>query len=146
MNTDRFKRFAEFISVVYPVGDYPRVMSVADARGSLAKELEALGYYVTIVDPKVPAYLGHIKEEFRAEMAQDMDLVVGLKPDQATQEIVRAVRQCPVAVVPCCNYWPGHHGDVREAVRQEFSRLGAFVSEEVLDFPGRNIVITGEML
>ena len=45
------------------------------------------------------------KEKYLAEMADYYDLIVGLHPDAALQEVVLSALVRPTIVIPCCNFW-----------------------------------------
>lgn len=155
----RFEVFADWIEERFPPDRFRRVLDVAGGGGMLALELADRGYMVKVVDPRKsrpPArerrsrrnLLGlveYVQERFQPSMATEADLVIGLHPDGATKAICEAVDHAPVVIVPCCNYWPGHDGDVTNAVRAELSRRGACMMETTLPMNGRNLLIRGQI-
>lgn len=157
-DTKRFEILADWIEENYPAETHRRVQDVAGGGGCLALELADRGYIVEVIDPRktLPpkkvrkakrGLMGMVKrrrEEYRSDMALDADLVVGLHPDGATREIALAADHCPVVIVPCCNYWPGHHGDVANAVRFLWMHLGVCIREHDLPMTGKNLLLRAD--
>lgn len=110
----RFAVMAEWV-----MQNFPRCKSVLDVAGGsgvLSAYLAALGYDVTLVDPKgrlnpiarqIARKSGRAPRILRKPFGPDAppsDLILGMHPDEATIEIVRQAdaRMCYFAVVPCC--------------------------------------------
>lgn len=151
----RFEVLADYIEENYPAAEYRRVLDVAGGGGCLALELADRGYIVEVVDPRrtlppkkvrrakrnLMGMITRRQEPFQATMAKEADLVVALHPDGATEQAALASEFCPVVIMPCCNYWAGHEGDVTNAVREVFGRLRGVFSEIELPITGRNILL-----
>lgn len=142
-DNNRAKVFVDFIERNYPVDRFKRVLDVAGGAGLVSLELIKRGYDPIVIDPKRFRHskVSRMHRRFEAEMAKDADLVVAMHPDGATQEATRAARYAPSVIVPCCNYWPGHHGDVAEAVRQVLGEINGSYYEDELPISGKNLVL-----
>jgi hypothetical protein len=140
---------------------FPDVATIADVGGgdgTLAKLLRRMGYMVTTIDPapRDTAFraarrclcraaptadaCGYWPENFVASMAMEFDLVVGLRPCEATRETVLAAQHARVLIVPCCDKWgtrarfpPVYRSrkhkasevpDVKPTIRRVWKRLG----------------------
>lgn len=105
---NRHQIFAKFIRSQWPQARH--IMAVADGKGDLARSLAAEGIRVTIVEAK--PRLGKRRHRLITQQKRwfdefstiNADVVVGMHPDEATIEIVRAAtkQRKPWAVVPCC--------------------------------------------
>ncbi|MFH1849156.1 MAG: methyltransferase domain-containing protein [archaeon] len=85
-----------------------RVADVGGGKGHLNEILTAEGFAAVTIDPSFDCpELAGIPARYSAGMACEYDLIVGLHPDGATQEIVHSARTRPVVIVPCCNVWDG---------------------------------------
>ncbi len=84
------------------------IADVAGGQGLLSRILnKKYNYHAEVIDPRGFALKGVANREceYRADMAQYYDLIVGLHPDEATRPVVESARHKPVIVVPCCNFW-----------------------------------------
>lgn len=103
---ERFQVLADFVAGRFR--DVQYIADVAGGQGLLSRMLNKRhNFEAEVVDPRgwVMKGVSSRPEEFRAEMAGYYDLVVGLHPDEAIREVVRAALERPTVVVPCCNFW-----------------------------------------
>ena len=128
------------------------ILAVADGKGELARSLANKGFHVKVIEEK-PRFVGrthkritYIKGTFSRNNKISEDIVVGMHPDEATGEIIRAAvnNNKPWAVVPCCikgadarlmnscNYtkWLTH-----------LKTLGSDIRETRLKMQGKNIIL-----
>lgn len=126
-----------------------RVADVAGGSGLLAYELEKVGFDCTVIDTKPHAGatgIKTIKGEFKASsMATKFNLVIGLHPDSATEELAHAaVLGIPTVIVPCCWYWTGidSHGaaNVPGIIRHYWQKNHVPFWETTLKMNGKNLV------
>lgn len=139
----RFKLVADFIDRNFPLPKYKRILDVAGGvKGFLTRELLKRGYDSTNIDLRASA--GGIRESYKKEMGVDYDLVVGLHPDSATEEICKTSLAKPIVLIPCCKFWEGveSHGSPNQAetVRRFFKRAKIIYRETVLKMRGKNVV------
>lgn len=124
-----------------------KVADVAGGRGTLNEMLTLEGYDVVTIDPdlrfKNPCLVG-VNACFDHHMAIDYDLIVGMHPDGATEEIARAARYRPVILVPCCRIWEGVEmratRSIRGTVEKFFGLNGIPFDKDYLDISGPNVV------
>jgi len=83
------------------------IADVAGGQGMLTRQLNKQGYEAEVIDPRGWTLVGvpSRQEEYKADMADYYDLVVGLHPDEALREIVASASLRPTLVIPCCNFW-----------------------------------------
>jgi len=152
----RFEVLAGFVQ-----RNFPPPLKIADAaggQGNLSFILTQKGYDCTVIDPRKTnlskkerqisqrkgIQFKRIRSKFHSEMADDYDLVIGLHPDQATEEICRAAQFKPTIIVPCCKYWDGieSHGSASlpDTIRKFFRRNKIEWWETLLKMNGKNLV------
>ncbi len=83
--------------------------------------------------------------KFERKIAGKFDLVVGLHPDEATEEICAAtLGDSKAVIVPCCNYWKGveSHGSasLADTIRRYFDKHNVDYWETLLSISGKNLV------
>lgn len=151
---------ARFVARRFPRPETTTVLDVAGSTGVLGYHLAEHGYTVTVIDPRRKAvrrryrkaaqkagFISRLRYERRPLRADDAaDLLVGLHPDEATEDIVRqAVRlRVGFVVVPCCVL-------PRDGVRRSFENWcdylaglvgpGYEVHREHLPMEGANLAI-----
>ena len=113
----------------------------------LTRALSKKGNFICeLIDPRKTVVKGirHRTEEFRAEMADYYDLLVGLHPDEALRELAKAALTRPVVLIPCCNYWRGYK-ELLEVVEDFYRKSLVHFERLALDFKGpQNIAIVSE--
>jgi len=136
---------AEYITRHFPPPI--RVADVAGGNGTLNDILSVREYEVVTFDPNLRMKYPNRKGQavrFYADIALAFDLVVGMHPDQATEEIVYATKHCPIIVVPCCNFWIGREMPPSRSIRGTIERYLHFKEipfvKERLEITGPNIV------
>lgn len=136
---------AEYVSRYYPPP--LKVADVAGGNGTLNDILTRRGYDVVTIDPNLRMKYSGLKGEaveFTAEKAREYDLIVGLHPDKATEEIVYSAKFRPTIIVPCCRHWTGREMSPTRSIRGTIEKyLGehhiSFVKER-MPINGANIV------
>lgn len=122
------------------------VADVAGGRGSLSKELVKYGFECTVIDPRhnqMPG-LKAMHRKFDHSLARKFDLVVGLHPDEATEELcVVAASGVRTVIVPCCNMWRGieNHGSgsLANTIRLYLGKHNVDWWETILPMNGKNL-------
>ena len=102
----RFAVVADFVADRFSHHRY--VADVAGGQGLLAKALKKRhNFEAEVIDPRgwVVKGVPHRQEDFVASMSSYYDLILGLHPDDAIAEVVKAARERPTILVPCCNFW-----------------------------------------
>jgi hypothetical protein len=155
----RFEVFSKNVFYKYPPVKYPNLLIVADGNLELSKCFLRYGYNVTVFEPK--PRLKNVSKSFlikirlikkwftREEKLKDIDLIVGMHPDEATVEILHwaQVRDIHFAVVPCCIM-----GDIRYTLNchkfkdwcDRLSRINKERTQrEVLGINGKNVMLYG---
>lgn len=103
----RFEVLAEYIAENYK-SKVNRIADVAGGQGMLTRILrKKYNFDAEVIDPKDFTLVGvpKRKEEYKAEMADYYDLIVGLHPDEALHEVVESALVRPTIIIPCCNFW-----------------------------------------
>ena len=103
----RFEEIAGFIYNRYG-NKIKYIADVAGGQGLLTKILnKKYNYEAEVIDLRGHQVKGvsNRQGEYKRDMADYYDLIVGLHPDEATREVVGSARIKPVLVVPCCNFW-----------------------------------------
>lgn len=106
-DANRFQVIADFIAENYS-GKVRRIADVAGGQGMLARILvKKYNFEVEVIDPRGFTLVGvnNRPEEYRADMADFYDLIVGLHLDEALREVVNSALVRPVVLIPCCNFW-----------------------------------------
>lgn len=153
----RFDILARWLLDNFPPHRYPRVADVAGGRGYLSLALSELGYRATVIDPRktnlgrsdIKRRRGNLFDRqvrpYKAIYADHYDVVVGLHPDEATEELVASAIVRPAVIVPCCNYWrgPEAHGtsSVAEMCRRWWRRHAIAWRETRLQMSGKNLLL-----
>ena len=140
----RFDVVASFIGRNFPVQRYPCVADVAGGKGDLKRLLIEKGYKSKTFDSRWGKH-GY----FFRRMAEEWNLIVGLHPDGATEEIAHSALTTPVVLIPCCHLgWngPESHGSpsMTETVRRLWRRLRVPYRETLLNMSGKNVVLWTE--
>ena len=103
----RFPVVADFISDHF--GQSVKfVADVAGGQGALSRILnKKFNYDSEVIDPRGNTVKGvDSRSECFAALGSDYyDLVIGLHPDEATQEIALSALLTKTVIVPCCNFW-----------------------------------------
>jgi len=152
----RFRVFADFLAEHFEPERHPRVADVAGGCGRLAVELKKRGYErIWVIDPRAPrGNPWHERREFLgAEDPIQVDLVVGMHPDEATLLILEYAATggkakagpVPFAVCPCC-----YPSELARYGFRSWVRLQAGLVERThqwwvtrLRMRGRNVVLFG---
>jgi hypothetical protein len=134
-------------------GGVKYVADVAGGKGLLTRVLSKRGNFICeLIDPRKTVVKGirHRAEEFRAEMANYYDLLVGLHPDDALRELVNAALIRPVVLIPCCNFWDNQrrsHDELLEAIEDFYRDHSVHFERIALDFKGpKNVTIVSESM
>lgn len=147
----RFEVLAEFIADNYK-RQIKYVADVAGGQGMLAKILaKKYNYETEVIDPRGHTLIGVSNRamEYKAEMADYYDLIVGLHPDEALREVVYSALIRPVIVIPCCNFWSETETLGRDAlllkIEEYFKEKGVKFRRVVFPFEGpKNIGLVSE--
>lgn len=143
-DSKRFKVTAKFLAENFKPCS---VADVAGGRGSLSKELAQYGFECTVIDPRhdqMPS-LKAMHRKFDRRLAKKFDLIIGLHPDEATEELcVTAASGARVVIIPCCNMWRGieNHGSgsLANTIRKYFQQHNVDWWETLLPITGKNLV------
>src|SRR5437868_976278 len=83
------------------------IADVAGGQGMLSRILNKRGYECEVIDPRGWTLKGvpSRQEEYKSDMADYYDLVIGLHPDEAIREVGESARIRPTLLIPCCNFW-----------------------------------------
>jgi hypothetical protein len=138
----RFETLAYFIAQNY-FGKVKRIADVAGGQGMLARILKKkYNFDVEVIDPRGNTLVGveSRKEKYSAEIADYYDLIVGLHPDSALQEVVLSALVRPTVVIPCCNFWDQTKvlgtEDLLEEIKKFYDKNGVKYEEVTFDFAG----------
>ena len=149
---NRFEVVADFVIERFS-GGVKYVADVAGGKGLLTRVLSKRGNFICeLIDPRKTVVKGirHRAEEFRAEMANYYDLLVGLHPDDALRELVNAALIRPVVLIPCCNFWDNQrrsHDELLEAIEDFYRDHSVHFERIALDFKGpKNVTIVSESM
>lgn len=151
----RFDLFSRVIS-----GEFSdrtlRIADVAGGKGYLQIALRERGFSrVTTFDKRhkrAGRSLDYTYRFFGESVREDFHLIVGMHPDEATDEIIAAAhrRKVPFAICPCCvrpsayAYWGDtNSSDWRRHLSEKAASLGFEVSRYRLRMDGANHVIIG---
>lgn len=146
----RFHEVAELILRQFPPARFPVVADVAGGKGKLAGKLQARGYRTTIIDTrrsrKHPKGAKRVSQPYVAGMARKFDVLVGLHPDGATEQLALSARRRPVVLIPCCLHrWDGpEDGRIEQRIRTLWGRIGVSWIETQLSIMGRSLVLVGQ--
>lgn len=155
----RFRLFADLIKTEHPDLAAP-VADVASGCGKLQAELRRRGYLEIESWDRRPRNAknrrGYRYGRFDYRSApRDYRLVVGMHPDQATDQIVMyaAKHGCPFMVCPCCvlpsaiRFYGGVDYDKWLRHLEGIAADGGLATHRVaLPMAGRNVVISGAVL
>lgn len=103
-------RFEEVANFVYNRfgNSIKYIADVAGGQGMLSRILsKRYNYDTEVIDPRHYQVVG-VKNrecEYKSDMAEFYDLIIGLHPDEAIRDVVESSKIRPVLVVPCCNFW-----------------------------------------
>lgn len=139
---NRFQVLADFIANNF-AGKIERIADVAGGQGMLCRILrKKYNFDCEVIDPRGWTLIGvrNRPEEYKAEMADYYDLLVGLHPDEALKEVVHSALIRPVIVIPCCNYWSKEEKLGRNAlldkIEEYYNQNGVKFSRITFDFEG----------
>ena len=142
---------AENLLRVHPqayVHGFPRrgiktIADVADGQGMLSRILsKKYNFDCEVIDPRGYPLIGvkNRKEEYRSNMADYYDLIVGLHPDEALKEVVYSAIIRPVIVIPCCNFWSRNEvlgwEELLKVIEKYYSGEGVQSKRVIFDFSG----------
>ncbi len=119
---ERFEVVADFVYAKFGKS-IKYIADVAGGQGMLTRILnKKYNYEAEVVDPRGWTLTGtpSRKEEFKPELADYYDLIIGLHPDEATRAVVESALIRPVLIIPCCNFWDKTKKLGREALLSEF--------------------------
>lgn len=132
-----------------------KALVIADGQGDLANRLANKGLHCIVIEKH--ARQDHARKNvdyrkgiFSYDMDRfDVDLIVGMHPDEATSEIIRYAmkHKIPFAVCPCCIKGidsAGVHGYRNWLTKLKSLAKGFNVSTLQLKMTGKNIVIVGK--
>jgi hypothetical protein len=148
----RFEIIAEYVYRRF--GNTVRyIADVAGGQGLLSRILsKKFNYKAEVVDPRGYTLKGVPSKqcEYRPDMAQYYDLIIGLHPDGATRAVAESAVYRPVLLVPCCNEWDKTRKlgsrELVQAVVDYFDGLGVPNETITFGFKGpKNIGILGGM-
>lgn len=138
----RFEEVAHFIGQNY-AGKVQRIADVAGGQGMLCRILsKKYNFECEVVDPRGWTLVGiqNRVEEYQAEMAGYYDLIVGLHPDEALQQVVKSALIRPVILIPCCNFWSKEETLGRNAlikrIKEFYDQHGVIYQEVMFNFKG----------
>lgn len=147
----RNEKFAIFISKQFPKAK--KVLVVADGKGILARKLANKGLGVVVVENK-PRFEGRIHPSISYKkgwftrdtpIPSEVDIIVGMHPDEATAEIVLAAERNKKhwAIVPCCV--KGIEANGISGYREWIAKLKKLCvyrcKEYMLGIQGKNLVL-----
>lgn len=142
---------ADFIISRYSKTNVNYVADVAGGKGLLTRCLSKKGNFICeLIDPRQSVVKGinHRAEQFRADMADYYDLLVGLHPDDALRELAKAALIRPVVLIPCCNFWDDQRRsqtELLEAIENFYQKNSVHFERVTMDFKGpKNIAIVSE--
>lgn len=145
----RNEEFAKFIFRQFPPKKYRSVLVVADGKAELARYLSAK-YKVRVVENKPRQkhkrkHLIYTKGWFTSSSEVLEDFVVGMHPDEATAEIIKAAERNNKrwSVVPCCIKGIEAHGvkNFKGWLRKLKSLSKRDPMETLLPIGGKNTVL-----
>lgn len=147
----RFTVVAEFIGQNY-TGKVKRIADVAGGQGMLSRILsKKYNFECEVADPRGFTLVGikNRPEEYRADMADFYDLIIGLHPDEALKEVVYSALVRPVVLIPCCNFWSKEETLGRDAllakIEEFYKEHGVNFKRVAFDFEGpKNIGLVSE--
>lgn len=148
---NRFQELADYIAQNY-VGKVERIADVAGGQGMLYRILrKKYNFDCEVIDPRGYTLVGvqSRAEEYKADMADYYDLIVGLHPDEALKEVVYSALVRPVILIPCCNFWTREKKLGRDALLDEieafYKEHGVNYKKVIFDFEGpKNIGLVSQ--
>ncbi|OGG17669.1 hypothetical protein A2721_03120 [Candidatus Gottesmanbacteria bacterium RIFCSPHIGHO2_01_FULL_47_48] len=147
----RFETVADFVAERF-AGKVKYIADVAGGQGMLARFLnKKYNFDAEVIDPRGYTLLGvkSRREEYRADMADYYDLIVGIHPDEALKEVVYSALVRPVVLIPCCNFWSDEETLGRDAllakIEKYYREHGIKYERVVFPFEGpKNIGLVSE--
>jgi len=102
----RFEVIADFVLEKYRK-KIRHIADVAGGQGMLSRMLNKKSYESEVIDPRGYTLKGVSSrtEEYKSDMADYYDLIIGLHPDEAIRAVAESALVRPVLLVPCCNFW-----------------------------------------
>lgn len=122
---ERFQVLADFIAQNYK-GKIQTIADVAGGQGMLCRILnKRYNFDCEVIDPRGFTLVGVSgrAEEYKRELANYYDLIVGLHPDEATKELTYSALVKPVILIPCCNFWDRERKLGRDALLSEIEKF-----------------------
>lgn len=153
----RFDLFARFIRTHVPVS--ARIGDIAGGKGYLQGALRQYGFsHVHTYDKRKgrkhrPGRFEYTYRFFDQSVTDELDVLVGMHPDEATDAIITeaAARRIPFVLCPCCvkphavTYWGSGTFDAWVAhLHQVAESAGYRVTMDYLNMNGRNLVMFGK--
>lgn len=148
---NRFQVLADYIAQKY-TGKVNRIADVAGGQGMLCRILsKKYNFECEVVDPRGYTLVGvqNRSEEYKTDMADYYDLIVGLRPDEALKEVVNSSLVRLVILIPCCNFWSKDETLGRDALliklEEFYKQHGVNYQRITFDFAGpKNIGLVSE--
>src|SRR3989344_7074254 len=118
------------------------IADIAGGQGMLTRMLCKKNYEAEVVDPRGYTLKGvpSRAEEFKLDMADYYDLIIGLHPDEATRAVVESAKVTPTLIIPCCNFWDRTKTLGRDAliadIERYYDKNNIEYEKVVLDFKG----------
>lgn len=141
-DANRFGAVAEYIGSHFK-GRVHYIADVAGGQGMLCRMLfKKYNFDCTVIDPRLHVLPGvkNRQEEYKKDMADYYDLIVGLHPDEALRDVAQSALIRPVVLIPCCNFWSKNERLGRDALLEkiaEFYTKNEVTFEKVtFDFEG----------
>ena len=140
-DSKRFFVVADFIYQTYGT-KVKYIADIAGGQGYLSRLLnKRFNYEAQVVDPRgwVMKGIQNRPEDFRADMADYYDLIVGLHPDQAILEVAKAALIKPTVLIPCCNFWSEEklgRDELLAAIENYYHRNSVSFKRFALNFKG----------
>jgi len=122
---ERLAVLADFIAQNYKV-KVQTIADVAGGQGMLCRILnKRYNFECEVIDPRGFTLVGVSgrAEEYKRELADYYDLIVGLHPDEATKELAYSALKKPVILIPCCNFWDRERKLGRDALLNEIEKF-----------------------
>ncbi|EKE05903.1 MAG: hypothetical protein ACD_19C00153G0001 [uncultured bacterium] len=130
---NRFQVLADYIAEKYK-GRVEAIADVAGGQGMLTKILhKKYNFDAEVIDTREYVLRGvkFRRAEYKTEMADYYDLVIGLHPDEATKAVAESALVRPTIIIPCCNFWDRKRKLGRDALLEE---IGQYFKQNSIKF------------
>jgi hypothetical protein len=148
----RFEVIADFVLDKYGK-KIKHIVDVAGGQGMLSRMLNKKNYESEVIDPRGYTLKGvpSRTEEYKSDMADYYDLIIGLHPDEAIREVAQSALIRPTLLVPCCNFWDREkklgRDALLEAIEKYYDENGIKYERITFNFKGpHNIGLVSEPL